>query len=52
MRIELKPLNEQTIVLTGATSGIELSVARHAAMASARLMLISRDEASLALLAM
>ncbi|MFM0049738.1 SDR family oxidoreductase [Caballeronia grimmiae] len=51
MRNRLKPLREQTIVLTGATSGIGLATARRAAKAGARLMLISRDEAALKSLA-
>lgn len=43
----LKPLSEQTIVVTGATSGIGLSVARRAAAAGARVFLIARGEATL-----
>ena len=38
----LKPLSEQTIVVTGATSGLGLSVARRAAAAGARVFLIAR----------
>ncbi|WP_143749583.1 SDR family NAD(P)-dependent oxidoreductase, partial [Caballeronia arvi] len=51
MRIRLKPLNEQVIVITGATSGIGLVTARTAARRGARLMLISRDEKALSELA-
>lgn len=39
-----KPLNEQTIVITGATSGIGLATASMAAEAGARLALIARTE--------
>jgi NADP-dependent 3-hydroxy acid dehydrogenase YdfG len=46
-RIQLKPLNERVIVITGATSGIGLATARSAAKAGARVMLVGRDEAAL-----
>lgn len=39
-----KPLDEQTIVITGATSGIGLSTARRAMKAGARLVLAARNE--------
>jgi short-subunit dehydrogenase len=45
--IRLKPLREQVIVLTGATSGIGLVTARMAARAGARLVLAARDEEAL-----
>ena len=45
--MKFKPLKEQTLVLTGATSGIGLVTARQAAKAGAKLVLAARDEASL-----
>lgn len=47
MRIKLKPLRDQTIVITGASSGIGLSTARRAAASGARLVLAARDGDSL-----
>jgi short-subunit dehydrogenase len=47
MNFSLKSLNEQTIVLTGATSGIGLVTARMAANANARLVLAARNEKAL-----
>jgi short-subunit dehydrogenase len=47
MHVTLKPLNEQTIVITGATSGIGLATARLAAKAGARVMLVARNGAAL-----
>lgn len=44
----LKPLNEQSIVITGATSGIGLATARRAAKGGARVFLIARGEKDLA----
>ncbi len=43
----LKPLNQQSIVITGATSGIGLATARRAARAGACVFLIARGEADL-----
>lgn len=42
-----KRLNEQTLVITGASSGIGLATARRAAQAGARVVLVSRNEAVL-----
>ena len=45
--MKLKPISEQTIVITGATSGIGLTTARAAAKAGAKLVLVARNEAGL-----
>lgn len=47
MNVSLKPLHEQVIVITGATSGIGLATARMAAKAGARLVLAARSEGAL-----
>lgn len=47
MRIHLKPLDEQVIVITGATSGHGLCTAQKAAVAGAAVMLAARDESAL-----
>lgn len=46
-RTRLKPLAQQTIVLTGATSGIGLATARLAARRGAKLVVVSRNEDAL-----
>jgi len=46
-RPTLKPLDQQAIVITGATSGIGLSTARRAAAAGACVFLIARGERDL-----
>lgn len=43
MAIHLKPLNQQTIVITGASSGIGLATTRAAAKRGAQVMLAARD---------
>ena len=48
MAIELKPLNEQVIVITGASSGIGLATAEAAAEAGAKLVLAARSGDTLA----
>ena len=48
MKIQLKKLDEQVVVITGASSGIGLATARMAAERGARVVLNSRDEADLA----
>jgi short-subunit dehydrogenase len=47
MKITLKPLAEQVIVITGASSGIGLVTARSAAAQGAKVVLVARNEASL-----
>jgi len=47
MEYNLKPLNEQTIVITGASSGIGLVTARMAAERGAKLVLAARNEEAL-----
>jgi short-subunit dehydrogenase len=47
MRVSLKPINKQVIVITGASSGIGLATARLAARRGARLVLASRSDEAL-----
>lgn len=47
MSIKLRPLAEQVIVITGASSGIGLTTARRAARAGAKVLLVSRSEQAL-----
>ena len=47
MKLTLKPLSEQVIVITGASSGIGLTTAEMAAEAGARVILASRNEGDL-----
>jgi len=47
MNIRFKPLKEQVIVITGASSGIGLVTARMASQRGARVMLTARNETAL-----
>ena len=47
MRITLKPIGDQVIVITGASSGIGLVTATRAAAKGARVVLVARNEADL-----
>ena len=44
MRLSLKPIEEQVMVITGASSGIGLATAQAAARAGARVLLVAREE--------
>ena len=46
-RFRLKPINEQVIVITGATSGIGLCTAETALKAGAQVVLSARSEQTL-----
>jgi short-subunit dehydrogenase len=48
MKVDLKPLDEQVIVITGASSGIGLATARAAAEGGAKVVLTARNEEALA----
>jgi len=48
MQIKLKPLADQVMVITGASSGIGLATARSAAARGARVVLVARSEKELA----
>ena len=48
MKVRLKPLAEQVVVITGASSGIGLATARLAAQAGARVVLAARSAGVLA----
>jgi len=47
MAVKLKPLNEQVMVITGASSGIGLATAEKAATQGVRLVLAARSESAL-----
>ena len=42
--MELKPIEKQTIVITGGSSGIGLTTAKMAAERGANVIILSRDE--------
>src|SRR5690606_11032654 len=45
--VKLKPLNEQTIVITGGSSGIGLATAKRAAEQGANVVIVARNEEGL-----
>ena len=47
MQVKLKRLSDQTIVITGATSGIGLCTARMAAERGANVVAVARNEEAL-----
>jgi short-subunit dehydrogenase len=48
MALKLKPLDEQVIVITGASSGIGLATVEAAVLRGAKLVLVARSESALA----
>lgn len=50
MKIRLKKLSDQVIVITGATSGIGLATVRKAARSGARVVLVARNKEALKLI--
>lgn len=51
MSVRLKPLSEQVVLITGASSGIGLATARAAAERGAAVVLVARTEAALSSIA-
>jgi NAD(P)-dependent dehydrogenase (short-subunit alcohol dehydrogenase family) len=47
MKLRLKPLEKQVMVITGASSGIGLFTAKHAAQRGACVVLVARNEKDL-----
>ena len=47
MNVQLKPITDQVVVITGASSGIGLATARLAAERGAKLVLAARSEGAL-----
>ncbi|HUR95973.1 MAG TPA: SDR family oxidoreductase [Gemmatimonadales bacterium] len=47
MKVRLKPLHQQVLVITGGSSGIGLTTARRAAARRARVVLVARNEEDL-----
>jgi short-subunit dehydrogenase len=47
MNIQLRPIHDQVMVITGASSGIGLVTAKHAAQQGARVVLAARNEGAL-----
>ena len=47
VKLRLKPLDDQAVVVTGASSGIGLLIAKSAARAGAKILLIARNRGAL-----